>query len=64
MTKDLQRIRKAYLPKARKDRRAIKDKMMELFGYGDRQVNHKLKGKYALTDSEKQFLFSELKLEN
>ena len=64
MTKDLQKIRDAYFLKARKDRKAIKDRMSDTFGYGLRHVNHKITGTYALTDRERDFLFEQLKLDN
>ncbi len=62
--KELEQIRNAYFLKARKDRKTIRDLMISTFGYGNRQVHHKLHGRCILTDSEKEFLFVQLKLEN
>lgn len=62
MSDELIKIREAYFAKAIKDRKTIKKNMQDIFGYGERNVMHKIGGAAALTDRETDYLFRALKL--
>jgi len=62
MSDELKKIREAYFAKAIKDRKTIKKNMQDIFGYGERNAQHKISGTSPLTDRETEYLFRALKL--
>lgn len=62
MTDEHEKIKKAYFAKAVKDRKTIKSNMSLLFGYGERNIQKKIKGEYPLTEREMEYLFRALKI--